>query len=194
MCFTDKHTLVSYAPKKNRNVILMSALPKDKVVSTTEDREPLMIQDYSRNNGGVDCLDKVMYSFIHHAFYFIFIYVKHSILCKTDSILFPISYLLFLSFQLTGTYTCKRMTARWPVAVFRNILDVSISDRPDLESGEVFQEESFGDSFNSTAPADCTHLSSFLTPGRPTMDKCKKRKNSEENRTFNATWADSFYC
>ncbi|XP_041942278.1 piggyBac transposable element-derived protein 4-like [Alosa sapidissima] len=27
--------------------------------------------------------------------------------------------------KLTGTYTCKRKTARWPVVVFHNILDVS---------------------------------------------------------------------
>ncbi|KAJ8372706.1 hypothetical protein AAFF_G00277750 [Aldrovandia affinis] len=27
--------------------------------------------------------------------------------------------------KVTGTYTCKRMTARWPLAVFYNILDVS---------------------------------------------------------------------
>ena len=26
----------------------------------------------------------------------------------------------------------------------------------------------------------------------PTMDKSKKRKVSEENRTFKATWADEF--
>lgn len=32
----------------------------------------------------------------------------------------------------------------------------------------------------------------FLTPGRPTMDKSKKRKVSEENKMFNDTWADSF--
>lgn len=55
--FTDTHTLVSYVPKKNRNVILMSTLHKDAAVSTTEDRKPLMIQDYNRNKGGVDCLD-----------------------------------------------------------------------------------------------------------------------------------------
>ncbi|KAL6487771.1 hypothetical protein MHYP_G00043970 [Metynnis hypsauchen] len=82
--FTDTHTLVSYVPKKNRNVILMSTLHKDAAVSTTEDRKPLMILDYNKNKGGVDCLDK-----------------------------------------LTVTYTCKRMTARWPVALFHNILDVS---------------------------------------------------------------------
>ncbi|KAJ8403327.1 hypothetical protein AAFF_G00350990 [Aldrovandia affinis] len=27
--------------------------------------------------------------------------------------------------KVTGTYTCQRMTARWPMAVFYNILDVS---------------------------------------------------------------------
>uniref|UniRef100_A0A3B4C9Y8 HAT C-terminal dimerisation domain-containing protein n=1 Tax=Pygocentrus nattereri TaxID=42514 RepID=A0A3B4C9Y8_PYGNA len=36
------------------------------------------------------------------------------------------------------------------------------------------------------------HLSRLSTPGRPSMEKCKKQKISEENRTFNDTWADSF--
>ncbi|KAJ3603104.1 hypothetical protein NHX12_030848, partial [Muraenolepis orangiensis] len=76
--------LVSYLPKKNKNVILMSRLHKDAAVSTAEHRKPHIILDYNRNKGDIDCLDK-----------------------------------------LTGTYTCKPMTARWPVAVFHNILDVS---------------------------------------------------------------------
>ncbi|KAL7849900.1 hypothetical protein SRHO_G00192490 [Serrasalmus rhombeus] len=58
--FTDIHTLVSYVPKKNRNVILMSTLHKDTAVSTREDRKPLMIQDYSKNKGGIDCLNKLI--------------------------------------------------------------------------------------------------------------------------------------
>ncbi|KAL4008155.1 hypothetical protein ACER0C_002007 [Sarotherodon galilaeus] len=82
--FTDTHTLVLNVPTENRNVIPMSTLYKDAAVSTTEDRKPLIIQDYKKNKGGVDCLDK-----------------------------------------LTGTYTCKLMTARWPVALFHKILDVS---------------------------------------------------------------------
>ncbi|XP_047460931.1 piggyBac transposable element-derived protein 4-like [Mugil cephalus] len=57
--FTDTHTLVSYVPKKNKNVILMSTLHKDAAVSSTEDRKPLIIHDYNKNKGGVDCLDKV---------------------------------------------------------------------------------------------------------------------------------------
>lgn len=77
--FTDTHSLVSYVPKKGRNVILMSTLHKDDAVSTMEDRKPHIIQDYNSNKGGVDCLDKVMHIFIYHAFYFTFIHVKHCI-------------------------------------------------------------------------------------------------------------------
>lgn len=58
--FTDTQTLVSYVPKKNPNVILMSTLHKDAALNTTTDREPFIIQDYNKNKGGVYCLDKVM--------------------------------------------------------------------------------------------------------------------------------------
>jgi len=34
------------------------------------------------------------------------------------------------------------------------------------------------------------HLSRLSTPGRPNMEKCKLRKISEENITFNDAWAD----
>lgn len=43
--------------------------------------------------------------------------------CLQVSNQFLILFLVLL--QLTGTYTCKRMTARWPVAVFHNIIDIS---------------------------------------------------------------------
>ncbi|KAG7470514.1 hypothetical protein MATL_G00114660 [Megalops atlanticus] len=82
--FTSTHSLVSYVPKKNKNVILMSTVHKDAAVNTKENRKPHIILDHNTNKGGVDSLDK-----------------------------------------LTGTYSCKRMTTRWPVAVFHNILDVS---------------------------------------------------------------------
>ena len=62
------HSLVSYLPKKNKNVILMSTLHKDSTVSEVEHRKPQIILDYNRNKGGVHCLDKVMYIFICHAF------------------------------------------------------------------------------------------------------------------------------
>ena len=66
--FTGTHSLVSYLPKKNKNVILMSARHKYAAVSKAEHRKPQIILDYNRNKGGVDCLDKVMYIFICHAF------------------------------------------------------------------------------------------------------------------------------
>ncbi|XP_053175982.1 piggyBac transposable element-derived protein 4-like [Scomber japonicus] len=82
--FTDTHVLVSYCPKKRKNVLLMSTLHRDTAVSTAEDKKPQIILDYNRNKGGVDNLDKV-----------------------------------------TSVYSCKRMTARWPLTVFYNMLDVS---------------------------------------------------------------------
>ncbi|XP_035983471.1 piggyBac transposable element-derived protein 1-like [Fundulus heteroclitus] len=82
--FTPTTTLVSYLPKKNKNVVLLSTLHKDSDVSDREDRKPIIILDYNRNKGGVDNLDKVI-----------------------------------------GTYSCRRMTARWPLVIFHNIIDVS---------------------------------------------------------------------
>ncbi|XP_049323545.1 piggyBac transposable element-derived protein 4-like [Astyanax mexicanus] len=82
--FSERTTVVSYCPKKNKNVILMSTLHRDAGVSSREDKKPDMILDYNKNKGGVDNLDKV-----------------------------------------TGTYTCKRGTKRWPMVVFYNMLDVS---------------------------------------------------------------------
>lgn len=82
--FTDTTTVVSYCPKRKRNVILMSTLHKDAAVSSGSDKKPIIILNYKKNKGGVDSLDK-----------------------------------------LTATYTCQRMTRRWPMVVFYNILDVS---------------------------------------------------------------------
>ncbi|TWW61348.1 hypothetical protein D4764_05G0014380 [Takifugu flavidus] len=81
--FTPTTTLVSYLPKKNKNVVL-STLHRDSDISDRGDRKPVIILDYNRNKGGVDNLDKVI-----------------------------------------GTYSCRRMTARWPLVIFHNIIDVS---------------------------------------------------------------------
>ncbi|XP_047206254.1 uncharacterized protein LOC124858308 [Girardinichthys multiradiatus] len=80
--FKPNTTLVSYLPKKNKNVVLLSTLQTD--ISDREDRKPIIILDYNRNKGGVDNLDKVI-----------------------------------------GTYSCRRMTACWPLIIFHNIIDVS---------------------------------------------------------------------
>lgn len=40
--------------------------------------------------------------------------------------MYSLFYLLIVALlQVTGTYSCKRMMARWPIVVFFNILDVS---------------------------------------------------------------------
>ncbi|XP_021162792.2 piggyBac transposable element-derived protein 3 isoform X1 [Fundulus heteroclitus] len=82
--FTEKATVVSYCPKKNKNVLVMSTMHADVSLSTREDLMPQMILDYNSTKGGVDNLDKV-----------------------------------------TATYSCQRRTARWPLVIFYNIVDVS---------------------------------------------------------------------
>ncbi|XP_060791674.1 piggyBac transposable element-derived protein 4 isoform X2 [Neoarius graeffei] len=82
--FTPTTTLVSYLPKKNKNVVLLSTLHRDASISDRADRKPAIILDYNSNKGGVDNLDKVV-----------------------------------------GTYSCRRMTAYWPLVIFHNIIDVS---------------------------------------------------------------------
>ncbi|XP_038551150.1 piggyBac transposable element-derived protein 4-like [Micropterus salmoides] len=91
-------TLVSYVPKKNKNMLIMTTLPwrshsqtRDCSASASysglserSDRKPNLVLKYNSTKGGVDNLDKVI-----------------------------------------ATYSCRRMTSRWPVVIFHNILDVS---------------------------------------------------------------------
>ncbi|CAB1350802.1 unnamed protein product [Coregonus sp. 'balchen'] len=82
--FTPTTALVSYLPKKNKNVLLLSTLHTEAHVSRRQDKKPAIVLDYNSNKGGVDNLDKVI-----------------------------------------ETYSCRRMTTRWPLVIFHNILDVS---------------------------------------------------------------------
>ncbi|RXN03278.1 piggyBac transposable element-derived 4-like protein [Labeo rohita] len=82
--FTEKATVVSYCPKKGKNVLPMSTMHKDADLSAREDRKPQMALDYNETKGVVDNLDKV-----------------------------------------TATYSCRRMTARWLLVIFFNIINVS---------------------------------------------------------------------
>ncbi|XP_067248688.1 piggyBac transposable element-derived protein 4-like [Chanodichthys erythropterus] len=61
--FTETHSLVSYCPKRHRNVLLMSTCHKDAKISDREDRKPEVILDYNRCKGGVDNLDKMVASY-----------------------------------------------------------------------------------------------------------------------------------
>lgn len=67
--FTDTHTVVSYCPKKRKNVLLITSLHRGGTVSTREDKKPNAILDYNRmNKGGVDNLDKVCWFLFFNTF------------------------------------------------------------------------------------------------------------------------------
>ncbi|KRX59338.1 PiggyBac transposable element-derived protein 4 [Trichinella sp. T9] len=82
--FSEDCTIVSYLPKKNKNVLALSTMHNDNRVSDGKGRKPDIILHYNNTKGGVDNLDK-----------------------------------------MTSTYSCQRMTARWPLVIFYNIIDVS---------------------------------------------------------------------
>lgn len=56
--FENKMTLVSYIPKKNKNVLLVSSLHHDDRIDGATGK-PEMIIDYNSTKGGVDTLDKM---------------------------------------------------------------------------------------------------------------------------------------
>ncbi|XP_067288817.1 piggyBac transposable element-derived protein 4-like [Pseudorasbora parva] len=56
--FTDTHTLVSYCPRKKKNVLLMSTFHRDAAISSKDHKKPEIILDYNQTKGGVDNLDK----------------------------------------------------------------------------------------------------------------------------------------
>lgn len=80
----NKLSMVSYVPKKNKFVLLISSAHMDRNVSTNDNEKPVMILDYNKSKCGVDLAD-----------------------------------------QMVGTYSCKRKTNRWPVALFSYMLDTS---------------------------------------------------------------------
>lgn len=78
--------IVSYIPKKNKNVLLLSSgCIIDSVDRSTEKQKPDLIYEYNRSKGGVDTVDQML---------------RH--------------------------YSTKMASRRWPLAVFCNILDISM--------------------------------------------------------------------
>ncbi|KRX37671.1 PiggyBac transposable element-derived protein 4 [Trichinella murrelli] len=82
--FSEDCTIISYLPKKNKNVMVLSTMHNDNQVCDGKGSKPDIILHYNNTKGGVDNLDK-----------------------------------------MTSTYSCQRMTARWPLVIFYNIIDVS---------------------------------------------------------------------
>lgn len=56
--FRNDCTLVSYIPKKNKNVLLLSSMHFDDKIDASTNK-PDMIMDYNASKGGVDCVDKL---------------------------------------------------------------------------------------------------------------------------------------
>ncbi|XP_049456868.1 piggyBac transposable element-derived protein 4-like [Epinephelus fuscoguttatus] len=55
---TATHTVVSYVPKKGKNVVLMSTKHREASISEEVHKKPMIILDYNKSKGGVDNLDK----------------------------------------------------------------------------------------------------------------------------------------
>ena len=62
--FTEKATVVSYSPKRNKNVLVMSTMHTDASLHK-KDMKPQMILDYNATKGGADNLDKVTATYSH---------------------------------------------------------------------------------------------------------------------------------
>ncbi|KAJ4434657.1 hypothetical protein ANN_23222 [Periplaneta americana] len=57
--FKDYTTLVSYVPKKNKAVVLLSAMHHDKSIdSQSPKKKPEIILQYNKTKGGVDLMDQ----------------------------------------------------------------------------------------------------------------------------------------
>ena len=77
--------ILSYCPKKNYVVTLLSSMHSQPSVDQTSiSKKPEVILFYNKTKGGVDTLD-----------------------------------------QMARTYSCKRMTRRWPLVIFYNMLNIS---------------------------------------------------------------------
>jgi len=58
--YTADTSLVSYMPKKDKNVVLMSTLHGDGRICDQEHHKPEIIMDYNATKGGVDNMDKLV--------------------------------------------------------------------------------------------------------------------------------------
>lgn len=61
--FQENFTLVSYVPKKGKNVLLMSSLHHDDAVEDGENKLPEIISFYNLTKGGVDIVDQLSSSY-----------------------------------------------------------------------------------------------------------------------------------
>ena len=58
--FQNDSTIVSYVPKKNKAVILLSTFHNDNEIVIDQNEKPRIILDYNKYKGGIDTLDQVV--------------------------------------------------------------------------------------------------------------------------------------
>jgi hypothetical protein len=56
--FTTDTAIVSYSPKKNKTVVLLSTMHNSEEVDDSNKRKPVMILDYNATKGAVDAFDQ----------------------------------------------------------------------------------------------------------------------------------------
>ena len=64
--FSKDAMMVSYVPRKNKSVVLLSSQHNDQAVSTAEHVKPDIILDYNKSKGAVDSADKMLKEFSCH--------------------------------------------------------------------------------------------------------------------------------
>lgn len=62
--FQEKHTLVSYVPKKNKAVVLLSSMHHTNDIVVEDSRKPEIIKLYNEKKGGVDSLDQLVHAYM----------------------------------------------------------------------------------------------------------------------------------
>lgn len=107
--FTSSMTLVSYVPRKRKNVLLLSTKHHEPEVSGEQKKKPKIILDYNKCKGAVDNLDHVSTTFVFH-----------------QSFLSKLYCHLFVCFlQACSVYSTRRRASRWPMTLFYHMLDMS---------------------------------------------------------------------
>ncbi|KAE8277658.1 hypothetical protein D5F01_LYC24345 [Larimichthys crocea] len=122
---TEKKCFLPTTKQRGKNVLLLSTKHRDPHVSDDAKRKPTIIQDYNRCKGGVDNLDKQK---AHRRRLFIeevgdALVIPH--MQKRERLLRS-SAAAALVAEVVGTYSCRRQTNRWPLALFHNLIDVSL--------------------------------------------------------------------
>ena len=61
--FKEDFTLVSYVPKRNRSVILLSSMHHSGDIDVTKANKPDIVLYYNETKGGVDTLDQLVHEY-----------------------------------------------------------------------------------------------------------------------------------